>query len=232
MQAENDVSRKKKRRWSFLWYFAALVLVIIAAITSIYVSAHNWRRHVETIDSLDATVSGKSNAPIWLQRLRSDDIDSDNVYWGEHPPQIGPDWLRSLLPTDELLILCQSVNRVEIEHETIVAVIMKNIPTQVHLDPSIKSKPNFYLDLLEHLQAFPELEELSLFTTKLDDNSLKGLRNLRHLRLLSLEATSISGEGLAYLTASNELEELKLDETNFCDDNVKYLENFYSTAAT
>ena len=64
---------------------------------------------------------------------------------------------------------------------------------------------------LECLEAFPDLETLSLHVCEFHDEDLQPLAHLIHLRKLSLVNAPITGEGLVYLHGLTNLEEINLN---------------------
>ncbi|HEV7998715.1 MAG TPA: hypothetical protein VGP63_02470 [Planctomycetaceae bacterium] len=72
-------------------------------------------------------------------------------------------------------------------------------------------------DDLQCLQAFPELEHLSLGRTKIGDAGLKHIKGLKHLKRLSLFGTRVTDAGLKELEELPDLDSVILGETNITD---------------
>jgi Leucine-rich repeat (LRR) protein len=68
------------------------------------------------------------------------------------------------------------------------------------------------------LQHLPDLEELSLWFTGVQDDELVYLRYVPGLRQLSLRSTRVTGSGIAHLGGLTRLQELDLAETAIDDD--------------
>jgi len=79
---------------------------------------------------------------------------------------------------------------------------------------------------LAHLQAFPELEVLSIDSYRLTDAGVEHLAGLEKLKHLRLGKTQIEGTGLAHLKASTQLESLSLAESDLQDDGLVHLKPF------
>jgi hypothetical protein len=200
-----EVQTKRSRRW-MLWLLSASVLLIGTVFAVLHFRAREWMRHIAVIESHGGTVSGYSNAPVWLQRFRSDEF----VYFGDsYAETTGPDWLRRYLPTDTLLRCFDTVDHVELGHRFQLGI----------------SDPSPSASVLRHMEAFRHLKRLDLTNMEVDDSDVAGLRGLTNLRWLSLEGTSISDEGLKHLSKLTNLEELLLSHAEISNAGLKHLEN-------
>jgi hypothetical protein len=80
-------------------------------------------------------------------------------------------------------------------------------------------------DDLRFLAALPYVEDIRLAATDVDDEGIPLLHQCPKLRILDLEQTSITDEGLAQL-AGLRLEALMLDRTAITDDGLRHLAAF------
>jgi hypothetical protein len=85
----------------------------------------------------------------------------------------------------------------------------------IALDPTTPSAPVTGVDLcgtkvtnaeLEHLRAFPQLQELDLSDTAVTDAGLKHLVGLHKVRTLAISNNSVGDTGLAHLRGMTQLE--------------------------
>lgn len=78
------------------------------------------------------------------------------------------------------------------------------------------------VNLLE--KVAPQVYDLSLASTKVTDDGLKALEEMKNLRRLHLEKTSVGDSGLAHLKGLTNLEYLNLYHTSVTDAGVAQLE--------
>jgi Leucine-rich repeat (LRR) protein len=80
--------------------------------------------------------------------------------------------------------------------------------------------------ILSLIKQMPELEMLNLRRGFVDDELLEGLASFGHnLRIVSLQATRITDEGLRHLTRLPHLTAIDLSETDVSDVGLTYLQN-------
>jgi hypothetical protein len=77
--------------------------------------------------------------------------------------------------------------------------------------------------LMSHVGKLHQLEYLHAIRLSVSDEGLFHLRNLTHLRTLSLEGTRVQGPGLVHLKRLTRLEHLGLPRFPFTDDDLSHL---------
>jgi Leucine-rich repeat (LRR) protein len=82
--------------------------------------------------------------------------------------------------------------------------------------------------IAEKLKDLPNLEQLGLRHTKLNDDGMAGLAAMKKLRVVDLGDTRINGSGLKNLSAAGELEKLDLWHTSITDGNLVHLKDLKS----
>lgn len=133
----------------------------------------------------------------WLKR-----IDGDGVYLEDLP----------------------SITRLDLRHAEIA-------DGQLHIRdlPALRLVAAAYQPIgnrtLSELAKAPSLEELDLSHTRVTDEGLPHLEDLRHLRTLDLPVTSISDAGLKHIGKLTSLEKLSLGATRISDAGLAHLEN-------
>lgn len=212
-----ESKRRPVRRW-FVASVVALIAVIVLGIFSLEIRYRKRMRHVAAIENMGGIITGKSNAPVWLQRLSPGEME----HFGPWPDPMGPDWLREHLPADALLKYFDHIERVELglyggQH------ILSNL-SGVHDDPLfIFEITEFDESVLAHLKAMSDLMELNLVRTGVRDSSLIHLHGLTNLRWLSLDDNPVSDSGLKHLSKLTRLETLLLADTEISDSGLIHL---------
>ena len=81
----------------------------------------------------------------------------------------------------------------------------------------------FCARVIPQLSRFPNLTDLNLSRSDVQDEDLRGVANLEKLKKLDLSSTHIGNFGLEHLLACTSLQELRLDHSNIDDGAVFFL---------
>jgi internalin A len=105
----------------------------------------------------------------------------------------------------------------------------------VEVDATQPGKPVIKVDLhqttisdadLAVLAAFPDLQILDLRLTRIGDEGVVHLKNLKKLRFLNLFRSQLTDTGLTYLNRMSELETLLIGGTKVSDKGMVHLKSF------
>jgi internalin A len=138
------------------------------------------------------------------------------------------------LQTIALFLLLFSPLVASASQDEAIATIQK-LGGTVEVDATHPGKPVIKVDLhkttlsdadLAVLAAFPDLQTLDLRLTRIGDEGVLHLKNLKKLRFLNLFRSQLTDTGLTYLSGMIELETLLIGGTRVSDKGMAHLKSF------
>ena len=214
----------RKRRRLLLWLSAMLVVAVVAWVAVLEMRYRRRQHVIEMIESEGGTAWTHSVAPDLLLRLTSDDYDDAWLV-----SRVGPNWLRSALPTDRFLGYFETAGQF-----ALVDIAPPDLASDAKIDfdearadlaPGDGSDSGSCKIVQTQLVCFPHLQRLWLGRAEIDSSSLDGLQVFRDLQWLSLFGTSVSDDGLLHVSELSNLEQLILVDLDIGDAGVRHLAN-------
>ena len=183
-------------RWRFQFSIRSLLLLTVAVASPFSWLGMEMKAAREQKETVEAITHSRRLALVFYDYQR----DEMNPLGGTAQPST-PAWLRRLLGDDFF--------------RTLIAVLF---PYSTLVDPIYATDYD-----LRNLDAFPELEGLSVFSPDVTNAGLEHLKRFTRLQELDLECTGITDAAMEHLGGLNQLQDLDLRGARVTDAGLERL---------
>jgi Leucine Rich repeat len=225
---------KRKRRWFQFSLRTLMIVTVICAIASAWVTGRRdqKRKEQEAVSAIvklgglawydyESVRGARPSGPAGLREFLGDSFFSEVAVVNlDTEPFMSP------VASNEAKVLFEGVARslaVDRHDSKVTDADLLRLETLVHVKMLNLGRTKITDAGLAHIAVLPELQTLYLYGTNVGDAGLARINGLTHLQSLDLRETNVSDAGLAHLEALGQLRAIGLRETNIGDAGLAHL---------